>query len=139
MAEDSTGVTPIAPKIDQKEMDDYSHDVADALAGALPEDVRFAVFLYRRDESGSVKYISNGEAVDVSAIVDRWKQRVFAGVNDTSWTAAAEVRRLRMYLVNSEIPKCDDDPSAIVSAAINRIREIKARYREDVSPGRRVL
>jgi hypothetical protein len=139
MSEDLTGVTPIATRIERKEMDEYSHDVAAALEEALPEDVKFALFLYRRDEAGSVKYISNGSLDDANAIVERWKQKVFAGVNDTSWTAAAEVRRLRMYLVNSEITKCDDDPSAIVSAAINRIREIKARYREDVPPGRRIL
>jgi hypothetical protein len=132
-------VVPIEPKIIKGELDDYSQEIAGVISDALPDDVQFGLFLYKSD--GSVKFIGDGELADVDVVVDRWKRKAFGGdlAQDPSWNAAAELRRLRMYLVNSEITKCPDDPSSIVSAAINRIREIKHRYFEDVPAGKRVL
>jgi hypothetical protein len=118
-------VTPIEPRIVKGELDDYSHEIAGVISGALPDDVNFALFIYKDD--GSTKFIGDGELADVDVVVDRWKRKVFGGdlAQDPSWNAAAEVRRLRMYLVNVEIPDCPDDPSSIVSAAINRLREMR--------------
>lgn len=134
-----TDPTPIRPAINKKELDDVSHELAESLQKSLPEDVSFALFIYRPD--GSVKYISSGQLDDVDTIIERWRAKVFGGdhVKIGAKGAIANIRRLRMFLVNSEISSCKDDPEGIVDAAIARIREIKARYRADVPPGRRIL
>lgn len=127
----------IPARLDKQELEEYSLSLANAIGSALPDDVYFALFIYKAD--GSSKFISDAmDLADVDVIVDRWKEKVFGGPV-VGQSATAEIRRLRMYLVNAEISSCKDSPAAIVDAAIARIREIKDRYRQDVPAGRRIL
>lgn len=136
-AVDLTPATSIPARLEKQELEEYSLELANAIGSALPDDVYFALFIYKDD--GSSKFISDAkEMADVDVIVDRWKAKVFGGPV-VGESATAEIRRLRMYLVNAEISSCKDSPAAIVDAAIARIREIKDRYRQDVPAGRRIL
>lgn len=127
----------IPARREKEELDEQAQELAKALGAALDSDVYFALFLFKAN--GAMKFITDAtELADVDVIVDRWKQKVFGGAI-AGESAAAEMRRLRMYLVNAEISSCSDKPAEIVDAAIARIREIKDRYRQDVPPGRRIL
>lgn len=134
-----TPVIPIARAADKQELEDASHSIAESLQGALPEGVSFALFLYRDD--GSVKYISSGSLEDADTIMARWRAKVFGGplATDPERAATVQLRRLRMWLVNTQISSCKEDAESIVTAAMKRIEEVVKRYRQDVPPGRRVL
>lgn len=70
---DNPDVVPIDVK--RKELEDASHAIAESLQAAIPEECRYALFIYRPD--GSSKYISSGELNDVDSVITRWRAKVF--------------------------------------------------------------
>lgn len=66
-------IVPIDAK--RKELEDASHAIAESLQAAIPEDCRYALFIYRPD--GSSKYISSGQLTDVDNVITRWRAKVF--------------------------------------------------------------
>lgn len=64
-----------AAQLRKQELEDATREVAEALDGALPEGLEFALFVWRTDDR-SIKYISTGEIGIVFSIVDRWKAKI---------------------------------------------------------------